>query len=82
MRTPENPDQATGHDSTASRDSASRPDLTRAIAVEAALALLETEGRAAAAAFMEDAGVPLAVIARVLNEPDKRRTLRLPPDAG
>lgn len=51
----------------------SRPDLSKAIAVEAGLDLLKTEGRAAAAAFMEDAGVPLAVIARVLSEPDRRR---------
>ena len=51
----------------------SRPDLSKAIAVEAGLDLLKSEGRAAAAAFMEDAGVPLAVIARVLNEPDRRR---------
>ena len=51
----------------------SRPDRSKAIAVEAGLDLLKSEGRAAAAAFMEDAGVPLAVIARVLNEPDRRR---------
>ena len=51
----------------------SRPDRSKAIAVEAGLDLLKTEGRTAAAAFMEDAGVPLAVIARVLSEPDRRR---------
>ena len=51
----------------------SRPDRSKAIAVEAGLDLLKSEGRAAAAAFMEDAGVPLAVIARVLNEPERRR---------
>ena len=51
----------------------SRPDRTKAIAVEAGLDLLKTEGRAAAAAFMEDAGIPLSVIARVLNEPERRR---------
>ncbi|MET0319662.1 MAG: hypothetical protein ABW069_02945 [Duganella sp.] len=56
----------------------SRPDRTRAIAVEAGLALLQSEGRAAAAAFMQDAGVPLSVIARVLNEPDRRRTAAPP----
>jgi hypothetical protein len=33
----------------------------------------EKEGRQAAAEFLEDAGVPLAVIGRVLNEPDRRR---------
>lgn len=54
-------------------DHHSRPDRTKAIAVQAGLDLLHTEGRAAAAAFMEDAGVPLSVIARVLNEPDRRR---------
>ena len=56
-------------------DAGSRPDRSKAIAVEAGLALLNTEGRAAAAAFMEDAGVPLSVIARVLNEPERRRVL-------
>lgn len=54
-------------------DPDSRPDRTKAIAVEAGLDLMKTEGRAAAAAFMEDASVPLSVIARVLNEPDRRR---------
>ncbi|KQQ33618.1 hypothetical protein ASF61_11160 [Duganella sp. Leaf126] len=57
---------------------ASRPDRSKAIAVEAGLELLKTEGRTAAAAFMEDAGVPLAVIARVLNEPARRRAMTLP----
>ncbi|GJI96070.1 hypothetical protein D0T25_01380 [Duganella sp. BJB488] len=51
----------------------SRPDRVKAIAVNAGLALLETAGREAAATFLEDAGVPLPVIARVLSEPDKRR---------
>lgn len=54
-------------------DQDSRPDRTKAIAVEAGLDLMKTEGRAAAAAFMEDAGVPFSVIARVLNEPGRRR---------
>jgi len=51
----------------------SRPDRAKAIAVNAGLALLETAGREAAATFLEDAGVPLPVIARVLSEPDRRR---------
>jgi hypothetical protein len=51
----------------------SRPDRAKAIAVHAGIAMLETDGREAAALFLEDAGVPLPVIARVLNEPDKRR---------
>lgn len=54
-------------------DHHSRPDRSKAIAVEAGLDLLKTEGRAAAAAFMQDAGIPLSVIARVLNEPERRR---------
>jgi hypothetical protein len=37
----------------------------------------QTDGREAAALFMEDAGVPLPVIVRVLNEPDKRRAADL-----
>jgi hypothetical protein len=55
----------------------SRPDRVRAVAVNAGIALLETAGREAAATFLEDAGVPLPVIARVLNEPDKRRAADL-----
>jgi hypothetical protein len=51
----------------------SRPDRAKAIAVNAGISMLETDGRLMAATFLEDAGVPLAVIARVLNEPDKRR---------
>jgi hypothetical protein len=55
----------------------SRPDRVRAVAVNAGIAMLETDGREAAATFLEDAGVPLSVIARVLNEPDKRRAADL-----
>jgi len=55
----------------------SRPDRVKAIAVNAGLAMVEKQGREAAAIFMEDAGVPLPVIARVLNEPDKRRAADL-----
>jgi len=51
----------------------SRPDRAKAVAVNAGIAMAETQGREAAAEFLEDAGVPLAVIARVLSEPDKRR---------
>ncbi|WP_154383548.1 hypothetical protein [Duganella guangzhouensis] len=54
-----------------------RPDRAKALTVNAGLALLEKDGRAAAALFMEEAGVPLPVIARVLSEPDKRRAADL-----
>jgi hypothetical protein len=54
-----------------------RPDRTKAIAVNAGIALQQTDGREAAALFMEDAGIPLPVIVRVLNEPDKRRSADL-----
>jgi hypothetical protein len=51
----------------------SRPDRDRAVTVNAGIAMLATQGRLAAARFLEDAGVPLPVIARVLNEPARRR---------
>ncbi len=51
----------------------SRPDRTKAIAVNAGIAMQDTDGREAAAIFMEDAGIPLPVIPRVPNEPAKRR---------
>jgi hypothetical protein len=54
-----------------------RPDRARAIAVNAGIAMLEKDGREAAAVFLEDAGVPLPVIARVLSEPEKRRAADL-----
>lgn len=54
-----------------------RPDRTKAIAVNAGIAMQQTDGREAAALFMEDAGIPLPVIVRVLNEPDKRRAADL-----
>lgn len=54
-----------------------RPDRAKAVAVNAGIAMAEEKGRAAAAMFLEDAGVPLAVIARVLSEPDKRRAADL-----
>ena len=55
----------------------SRPDRNKAIAVNAGIAMQDTEGREAAAIVMEDAGIPLPVIARVLNEPDRRRAADL-----
>jgi hypothetical protein len=51
----------------------SRPDRVKAIAVNAGIAMAQKDGREAAATFLEDAGVPLPVIARVLSEPEKRR---------
>ena len=51
----------------------SRPDRVKAIAVHAGIAMLGTDGREAAAEFLEGAGVDQAVIDRVLDEPDKRR---------
>lgn len=55
----------------------SRPDRTKAVAVNAAIAMAEKDGREIAAVFLEDAGVPLPVIARVLSEPEKRRAADL-----
>ncbi len=54
-----------------------RPDRAKAVTVNAGIVLLEKEGREAAAMFLEQAGVPLPVIARVLSEPDKRRAADL-----
>lgn len=50
-----------------------RPDRDKAIAVNAGIAMQQKKGREAAALFLEDAGVPLAVIARVLNDSERRR---------
>ena len=55
------------------RERRSRPQRTMAMVVELAIDLIDTEGRFAAAKFMEDAGVPLRVIARVIAEPENRR---------
>jgi len=44
-----------------------------ATVVNAGLDILATRGVEAAAAFLEDAKVPLPVIARVLAEPERRR---------
>jgi hypothetical protein len=52
-----------------------RPDRATAHTVAAALILAEQDGRPAAAAFMNRAGVPFRVIVRVLSEP---ATLRRP----
>lgn len=54
-----------------------RPDRAKAVTVNAGIAMLQTEGRAAAAVFLEEAGVPLAVIARVLSDPSQRRAADL-----
>jgi len=51
----------------------SRPNRTMATVVNAGVDLLATRGLEAAAAFLEDAKVPLPVIARVLAEPQRRR---------
>ncbi|SDF95504.1 MULTISPECIES: hypothetical protein [unclassified Duganella] len=50
-----------------------RPDRDKAIAVNAGIAMKQKQGREAAALFLEDAGLPLAVIARVLNDAEQRR---------
>jgi len=44
-----------------------------ATVVNAGLDILATRGVEAAATFLEDAKVPLPVIARVLAEPERRR---------
>ncbi|WP_296001476.1 hypothetical protein [Rugamonas sp.] len=51
----------------------SRPNRAMATIVNAALDILATRGLESAAAFLEDAKVPLPVIARVLSEPERRR---------
>jgi len=51
----------------------SRPNRTMATVVNAGVDLLATRGVEAAAAFLQDAKVPLPVIARVLAEPQRRR---------
>ena len=52
----------------------SRPQRTMAMMVNIGIELIASQGRYAAAQFMEDAGVPLKVIARVISEPDLRRS--------
>lgn len=54
-----------------------RPDRATAHTVAAGLILAEQDGRPAAAAFMNRAGVPFRVIVRVLSEPPHQR--RSPP---
>ena len=51
----------------------SRPDRARAITVNAGIAMFKSAGHDAAVTFMQDAGVPLPVIARVLSDPERRR---------
>lgn len=52
-----------------------RPDRATAQLVTVGLILAEEDGRPAAAAFMNRAGVPFRVIVRVLSEPlDQRRS--------
>ena len=50
-----------------------RPDRATAHVVKVGLILAEQDGRAAAAAFMDRAGVPFRVIVRVLSDPADRR---------
>ena len=50
-----------------------RPDCATAHVVKVGLILAEQDGRAAAAAFMDRAGVPFRVIVRVLPDPTDRR---------
>lgn len=51
----------------------SRPDRATAHVVKVGLILAEQDGRPAAAAFMDHAGVPFRVIVRVLSEPAAQR---------
>lgn len=50
-----------------------RQDRSRAATVEEGLKMMERCGRAPAAKFLLDEGVPFRVIVRVLGEPTKRR---------
>ena len=50
-----------------------RPDRATANTVTVGLILAEQDGRPAAAAFMNRAGVPFRVIVRVLSDPADRR---------
>lgn len=56
------------------RERRSRPQRTLALMVDLGIELIAVEDRFAAAKFMEDAGVPLRVIARVIAEPALRRS--------
>jgi hypothetical protein len=51
----------------------SRPNLIMALIVDQGIAMAETTGRAAAAAYLAQRKVPDAVIARVLCDPEHRR---------
>jgi len=50
-----------------------RPNKAKATIVNAGIIIAGIDGRRAAALFLERAGVPLAVIARVLSDPANRR---------
>jgi len=50
-----------------------RPDRATAHTVAAGLILAEQDGRPAAAAFIDRAGVPLRIIGRVVSEPAAQR---------
>jgi hypothetical protein len=54
-------------------DRRTRPDRTKATIVNAGIIMAEQHGRLVAASFLNREGVPFAVIARVLAEPDRRR---------
>lgn len=51
----------------------SRPDRSTAHVVKVGLIIAEQDGHPAAAAFMDDAGVPFRVIVRVLSDPTWQR---------
>jgi hypothetical protein len=51
----------------------SRPNLAMALIVDHGIAMAETQGKAKAVAYLTARGVPDAVIARVLCEPERRR---------
>ncbi|WP_295991504.1 hypothetical protein [Rugamonas sp.] len=60
----------------------SRPQRTMAMMVEIGIELVASQGRYTAAQFLEDAGVPLPVICRVMDEQGRRRVqAAAPPDA-
>lgn len=52
----------------------SRPNLIMALIVDQGIAMAESTGKAAAAAYMAQRKVPDAVIARVLCDPEHRRS--------
>lgn len=56
------------------QDDQSRPNLAMALIVDHGIAMAGTQGMAKAVAYLTARGVPDAVIARVLCEPDRRRS--------